>query len=94
MLPHNDKGEYPVANIKDKRWAAVSGRPDLVMRHIEIPVKWDDEPDRPAVVIIPVSKLPQLMRALARLHSKATGTAALMSLLDSDISGGEGPDRT
>lgn len=83
-------------NIKDKRWGVIAGRPDLVMRHIEIPVKWDDEPDRPAVVIIPVSKIPQLMKALARQHARATGTSALMTYLE-DGDGVEepsGPDRT
>ena len=84
-----------MANIKDKRWGVISGRPDLVMRHIEIPVKWDDEPDRPAVVVIPLSKLPQLMRALARHHARGTGTSALMDLLDKDTSDDtSAPDRT
>lgn len=84
-------------NLKDQYVGVPAGRPTLVMRTVQIPMTLTHEPDRPAVFAVHLSKLPQLMRALAKIHATGVGTSALMELLDAEGIGGtptEAPDRT
>lgn len=82
-----------MARTKEKWSGVLAGKPEIVARHIEIPVRFYNDPERPAVILIPLSKVPVLVRSLARLVARATGTSALMDspefVTDYD---GDGPD--
>lgn len=69
--------------IKEKFSGYISGRPSVVARHIELPVTLYHEPDRPMVVLIPLSKVPVHVRAMARIWAKATSRRAAEALPDS-----------
>lgn len=63
-----------------EKWSGVlAGKPEVVARHIEIPVRLYNQPDRPVVILIPLSKMPPLLRSLARLVARSTGTSAQMT---------------
>lgn len=87
-----------MARTKEKWSGVLAGKPEVVARHIEIPVKLYDDPDRPVVILIPLSKVPVFLRSLARLVARATGTRALLEEhpdflpVDVDGDGAELPD--
>lgn len=71
-----------MAKTKEKWSAEIVGRPDVVARHIEIPIRFFHEPDRPAVALIPLSKTPVLVRALVRLLAKYAESPAVQNAPD------------
>lgn len=71
-----------MARTKEKWSGVLAGKPEVVARHIEIPVRLYDDPERPVVILIPLSKVPVFLRSLARLVARATGTRATLEHLD------------
>lgn len=72
-----------MARTKEK-WSAElgSGGIHVVARHIEIPLRFFHDPERPGVLLIPLSKVPPHIKVLAYLVAKYTGTSAIMNAPD------------
>ena len=83
-----------MARTKENYQGVLSGAPDVVMRSVILTVDLVEDPGRQVKVPIPSSKIPQLIKSLARAHARATGTSALMASLDDELGDGlTGPDR-
>lgn len=83
-----------MARTKEKRWGSFSGPPDVVARHMEFPVDLNDDPGRPSVVLVPLSKIPQLIRSIQVRYAKATGTSAQIEALIDSLERGDGFEDT
>lgn len=80
-----------------ERWTAeVSAKPELVARHVEIPLEILEHPGRPVTLIIPLSKIAGLVKHLSILElrgrSRSTRTGNLYADYGPDLADVDPPD--